>query len=195
MSLWLALHLLIGFPLGLLASNAFEWWMHKYVLHGMGKKKGNFWNFHWYEHHAESRRNDMIDPAYEGTWVTGGWNARSKEGVLLLGGALLWIPMLYVIPGFASAAIFSTCAYYYCHKKSHIDSEWGRKHLPWHVDHHMGVNQDANWCVTFPWWDILRGTREPYVGTDRERADREKRANRASRRETAVLAEAAEIPN
>ena len=89
MALWLGLHFLIGFPLGLLLSNAFEWAMHKHVLHDLGKKKGNFWNFHWFEHHGEARRNDMYDFTYEGSWMTGGWNARSKEGVMLLAGALV----------------------------------------------------------------------------------------------------------
>lgn len=78
MLLWLSLHLLIGFPLGLLFANAFEWWFHKYVLHGLGKKKGTFWNFHWYEHPAESRRHGMLDKAYAAPWLGGGLNARTS---------------------------------------------------------------------------------------------------------------------
>ena len=34
-----------------------------------------------------------------------------------------------------------------------------REHLPWHVDHHLGRNQDTNWCVTKPWFDYIMGTR------------------------------------
>ncbi|RYZ84400.1 MAG: hypothetical protein EOO68_31675, partial [Moraxellaceae bacterium] len=26
-------------------------------------------------------------------------------------------------------------------------------------DHHMNSNQDANWCVTRPWFDYVMGTR------------------------------------
>jgi sterol desaturase/sphingolipid hydroxylase (fatty acid hydroxylase superfamily) len=33
------------------------------------------------------------------------------------------------------------------------------KKIPWHYDHHMNANQDANWCVTKPWFDYLLGTR------------------------------------
>jgi hypothetical protein len=40
----------------------------------------------------------------------------------------------------------------------------------------MGPDQDANWCVTHPWFDLVMGTREPYAGTERERADSAKRA-------------------
>ena len=34
---------MLGIPLGLAASNATEWLMHKYVLHGLGRKKDSFW--------------------------------------------------------------------------------------------------------------------------------------------------------
>ena len=35
----------------------------------------------------------------------------------------------------------------------------GKKRIPWHYDHHMNSNQDANWCVTRPWFDYVMGTR------------------------------------
>jgi hypothetical protein len=31
--------------------------------------------------------------------------------------------------------------------------------MPHHYDHHMGSNQDANWCVSYPWFDWILGTR------------------------------------
>jgi sterol desaturase/sphingolipid hydroxylase (fatty acid hydroxylase superfamily) len=43
----------------------------------------------------------------------------------------------------------------------------------------MGVNQHRNWGVTFKWFDELKGTREPYVGTDKELADRKRNQERA----------------
>jgi hypothetical protein len=52
----IALHLL-AIPLGLLYANAGEWFIHKYVLHGVGKRKGSFWDFHWREHHSACRRH------------------------------------------------------------------------------------------------------------------------------------------
>jgi sterol desaturase/sphingolipid hydroxylase (fatty acid hydroxylase superfamily) len=39
----------------------------------------------------------------------------------------------------------------------------------------MGKDQDSNWCVTFPLFDYILGTRRKYVGTDEERADLLKR--------------------
>ena len=40
---------MLGIPLGLLYSNAGEWLLHKYLLHGLGRRKGTFWAFHWHE--------------------------------------------------------------------------------------------------------------------------------------------------
>jgi hypothetical protein len=38
----------------------------------------------------------------------------------------------------------------------------------------MGPDQDANWCTAAPWFDILMGTRQPYLGTERHRRDEER---------------------
>ena len=165
---WLALHIVIGFPLGLLASNFGEWIIHRNILHKRGKKKGHFFNFHWYDHHAVARKNGMVDPAYRVGWFGGGWNSRTKEATSLIVGALPWVALFPWAPGFCAATIYSSWNYYWVHKKAHLDPEWARKHLPWHVDHHMGVDQDQNWCVTKPWFDLVFGTRVKYVGTDAE---------------------------
>ena len=77
----------------LIVSNLYEWIAHKYILHGLGKKKSSFF-------------------------------------------------------------------YYFAHRKSHLDVQWGKKWMPWHFDHHMGKNQDLNWCVVFPLWDHILGTRK-----------------------------------
>ena len=36
-----------------------EWFVHKYLLHGLGKKKNSFLAFHWSGHHKESRKNNF----------------------------------------------------------------------------------------------------------------------------------------
>ncbi len=175
----------IGIPLALFIANGGEWIIHKRILHKRGKLKGNFWNFHWYEHHNESRRNGMPDPAYESASLLQ-WNARTKELASLSTGIFFWVPMLIFGSPFAQAfavgAMYSTVNYYYVHRKSHLNPEWARKHLAWHVDHHLGPDQDKNWCVTKPWWDWIMGTREKYVGTEREAADLARKAERAARR-------------
>ena len=169
---------MIGIPLGLLAANATEWVVHKYVLHGLGRRKGTFWSFHWHEHHGSCRRNGHVDPCYERPLT--GWHAQSKEAAALVGAGALLLPLLPVAPLFTLTMWASGVHYYRVHKRSHQDPEWARQHLPWHYDHHMGPDQDKNWCVTRPWFDHLMGTRVPYVGTEREARDRARREARAA---------------
>ena len=176
---------MIGIAVGLLYSNASEWLVHKYILHGLGRKKDSFYAFHWHEHHKRARKSAMRDEDYERSPF--GQHAQGKEVFMLAASsaaAALLIGRKY--PWFTATAIYGAWNYYRCHKRAHLDPEWAREHLPWHYDHHMGPDQDANWCVTSPFFDLLMGTRKPFVGTEieakqkaraaereRERADRE----------------------
>ncbi len=171
---------MIGFAAALVYANAAEWWIHKHVLHGPGKKRESFWSFHFHEHHNASRRHDMVDDAYLRSVF--GRHAQGKEAVGVFTLAAVHTPLLFLAPGFVAGVWCSAALYYRRHKRAHMDPAWAREHLPWHVDHHMGPNQDANWCVTFPWFDHVMGTREPYVGTEREAADRAKAERRAARK-------------
>ncbi|HET6612126.1 MAG TPA: hypothetical protein VFG83_09065 [Kofleriaceae bacterium] len=170
---------MIGIPLGLAVANAGEYYIHKHVLHGLGKRRGTFWSFHWHEHHRATRKNDHLDPAYRGSVFQ--WNGQGKEALALAAGAAAWTLVLPVAPFFAGTMIYCTVNYYRKHKRAHLDPGWARTHLPWHYDHHMGPDQDKNWCVTRPWFDILMGTRVPYAGTEREAKDRARRAARVHR--------------
>lgn len=179
---------MIGIPIGLALSNAGEWAVHKYILHGLGTKKGSFWSFHWHTHHRNARRSGHLDPDYNGTVFR--WNGQGKEALALVASAASWLPLAPVAPFFTATMIYSMVNYYRKHKRAHLDPEWAREHLPWHYDHHMGPNQHANWCVTRPWFDIIMGTRRPYVGTAKERRDREKRERLAWRRRQREAVEA-----
>ena len=181
---------MIGIPLGLLYANASEWVIHKYVLHEGGRRKRGFWQFHWVEHHRNVRLHEMHDPDYERPVI--GKHAQGKEALGLAVAALAHLPLLPIAPFFTGAVLYSIGRYYYVHKRSHMDPAWAREHLPWHYDHHMGPDQDKNWCVTRPWFDHVMGTRVPYVGTELERKDRERRERAAQRkRERAAQADTA----
>jgi len=171
---------MLGIPLGLAAANAGEWLIHKYVLHGLGRNKDSYWAFHWHDHHRAARRNEHVDDCYEGTVFA--WDARGKEALGLAGAALAVAPLFPVAPFFTGALWYSALRYYKVHKRAHEDGDWARENLPWHYAHHMGPNQDSNWCVTHPWFDHVMGTREPYVGTPREKEDAIKRRRLAERR-------------
>jgi sterol desaturase/sphingolipid hydroxylase (fatty acid hydroxylase superfamily) len=165
---------MIGVPLGLVTANAAEWLLHKHVLHGVGRDPASFWSFHLHEHHGAALREGGRDAAYAASPF-----ARTAQGKELLGLALLAVPvaaLLPVAPFFAGTLLYSSVNYYRCHKRAHLDPAWARAKLPWHYDHHMGPDQDANWCVTRPWFDVVMGTRKPYVGTPRETRDEARRA-------------------
>ena len=66
-----------GIVAGLLYSNASEWLVHKYLLHGLGRKKDSFYAFHWHEHHKRARKSEMRDEDYERSPF--GTHAQGKE--------------------------------------------------------------------------------------------------------------------
>lgn len=153
---------MLGFPLGVLFTNAFEWYAHKYVLHGTPRSgEGRHspvptaMKSHW-THHKIARRSDFHEDGY----VEGLKNERVKrevQALLVLAGATTLVAP--VAPFFTLGTYYGAVRYFYIHRKSHLDPEWAKKNVPWHYDHHMNSNQDANWCVTRPWFDYVMGTR------------------------------------
>lgn len=155
--------MLKGFIAGLIVANAFEWVAHKYILHGTHRAgKPRFspiprtMKSHW-EHHRIVRKVQFYDEGY----VEGLKNWRTRNELISIvivasGASLLFYPLS---KGMALAAVYSAGHYFYVHRRAHLEPEWAKKHIPWHYDHHMNSNQDANWCVTKPWFDYLMGTR------------------------------------
>jgi sterol desaturase/sphingolipid hydroxylase (fatty acid hydroxylase superfamily) len=119
----------------------------------------------------------MYDADYEKSILD--WNARGKEafGIALLG--VLHTPMFPVAPYFTGTVLYACFNYIYRHKKAHLDPAWARVHMTGHYDHHMGQDQDANWCVTRPWFDWLVKTRKPYAFTESETRRRFKHLQKA----------------
>jgi hypothetical protein len=155
--------LLIGLQVvgGILYANLLEWIIHKYVLHRTGKNKKSYFYFHWYVHHQAARKNNFIDPEYnEYFWKKGLHRKREIVGLFLLGVVHAWI--MFVLPWMGASAICWIFVYYFVHKWSHKNPSWGRKWLSWHYDHHMGIDQNKNWCVTLPIWDYVFRTRVKY---------------------------------
>ena len=149
---------MLGIPIGLFFSNAAEWAAHKYLLHERGRDKRSQWHRHWV-HHRAVRRNDYYDPMYEEFPI--GRHAQGQEIYGLCVASLAIAPLFPIAPFFCAASWYSAFNYWSRHRKAHMNPEWGREHMPWHYDHHMGVNQDTNWCVTRPWFDYVMGTRRP----------------------------------
>ena len=147
-------------PLGLLYGNFLEWGIHKYILHGLGKNKKSIWNFHWHDHHKLSRKNEFIDPEYNESIFQ--FKAPLKEALSLFGLLIVHAPLFLITPVFAFTLLYCLFNYYYVHQRGHRDPLWAEKNIPWHIEHHMGKNQDANWCVTKPLFDIIFKTKTEY---------------------------------
>lgn len=152
-----------GFIAGLVVANAFEWVAHKYVLHGTHRAGQPRYSpiphsmkSHW-EHHREVRKTDFEDYGY----VEGISNWRTKNEILsLVAVAGVFVPLFYpVSKGMSLSVLYCAGNYYYIHRRAHLEPEWAKRKIPWHYDHHMNSNQDANWCVTKPWFDYILGTR------------------------------------
>lgn len=153
---------MIGFPIALIFANGFEWYAHKYILHGTPRPGQPRYSpipksmkSHW-QHHKIVRTTDYQDEGYaEGL---SNWRTRDEVISLLKLTAITSLAMP-VAPFFTLGTYYAAARYFYVHRRSHLEPEWGEKAIPWHYDHHMNTNQDANWCVTRPWFDYFMGTR------------------------------------
>lgn len=155
--------MLKGFLAGLVIANGFEWFAHKYILHGIPRKGQARYSpvpqsmrSHW-EHHREVRKMAFSDHGYVEGWQN--WRTRNEIGSLVVVASVFGLAFYPVSKGMSLAVLYSACNYYYVHRRAHLEPEWAKRKIPWHYDHHMNSNQDANWCVTRPWFDYVMGTR------------------------------------
>jgi hypothetical protein len=135
---------------GIFCASFLEWTVHKYLLHGKRNKKPLI-KFHWSGHHATARRNAFQDAVV---------SLRESIGILLL--CILFAPMILFFPFVYYTMFFHAILYLFLHNVSHRYPSFGKRFMPWHYDHHMGVNQNLNWCVVHPLADYILGTRKKY---------------------------------
>lgn len=137
-------------------ANWLEWIIHKHLFHGLGKKKKSIFATHWHTHHRSCRKQKNHDHTYKQFPLH---STVKHEVVSLAVLCAVHVPLLWVSPFFYGSLVFFSACYFYLHRRSHTNVDWGKKYLPWHYDHHMGRNQDSNWGVTSPLWDWIMGTR------------------------------------
>jgi hypothetical protein len=155
--------MLKGFVVGVVTANAFEWVAHKYLLHGTPRKGQPRFSpspasmeSHW-THHRMVRKTAFGDECY----AHGLSHDRTRLELLSLGVVAGAMTVFWPVSrGFVLASWYSAGHYFYVHRRAHLDPAWAQKRIPWHYDHHMNTIQDANWCVTRPWFDYVMGTRE-----------------------------------
>ena len=136
------------FCLGILYANAVEYIIHRYLFHGLGKKKGSIFSFHLREHHLTSRRNDFIDRKV---------SANEAIGLPIL--LVTHLPVCVISPAFFNALVIYAVAFLFLHNYQHRNPEFTKKYFRWHWDHHMR-NQNKSWGVVLPIMDLITGTLE-----------------------------------
>ena len=165
--------MVIGIPLAIASFSYGEWAAHRYLLHWRGRNKDSVFAFHFHVHHQKVRRHGGYDPDFEGPVWSTPTQLGEAIGLTIIG--LAHAPLFPIAPFYTATTWYLLAKYRRDHRRCHIDPEWGRTHLPWHYDHHMGPNQHANWCVTHPLFDYFLGTREEYLGTERWKDDDQRR--------------------
>ena len=53
--------LMLGFIIGFLYGSLLEYWIHRFIFHKLGRKKGSLWSYHLKGHHKLSRRDGFFD--------------------------------------------------------------------------------------------------------------------------------------
>lgn len=142
---------IIFFVAGLVVANFLEWGIHKYILHELGKKKKSIFSFHWGIHHRKARKTRFYDESV---------SAREFFGLLFL--CLLFSPVAAFSLSIYVGMFLYAVAYLVLHNIAHKNPTVAYTYMRWHYDHHMGSNQNTNWCVVVPLADYVLGTRKKY---------------------------------
>ncbi|MFA2931497.1 sterol desaturase family protein [Acinetobacter pittii] len=148
---------MLGFPVGVFVANGLERYFHKVWLHEFPSQYRNSPFFTHIAHHKRARLNGFHDEGYAESMLKNAEIYNEKTALIgLAGAATIFLP---VAPFFTAGLYYGLWNYWRVHAKSHLDPEYAKKRIPWHYDHHMTSNQNANWCVTRPWFDYIMGTR------------------------------------
>ncbi|MDO7192117.1 hypothetical protein Q5M49_00255 [Acinetobacter nosocomialis] len=148
---------MLGFPVGVFVANGLEWYFHKVWLHEFPTKHRNSPFFTHIAHHKRARLNHFHDEGYAQSMFKNAEIYNEKTALIgLAGAATIFLPVAHF---FTAGLYYGIWNYWRIHAKSHLDPEYAKNRIPWHYDHHMTSNQNANWCVTRPWFDYIMGTR------------------------------------
>ena len=143
------------FCMGIIYANAVEYVIHRYLFHGLGKKKNSVFSFHLRDHHVTARRNGFIDRKV---------SANQAIGLPILVASHL--PVCAFAPAFFSALVIYAFAFVALHNYQHRNPEFTKKYFPWHWDHHMS-NPSKSWGVVMPLMDWITGTLEKPLDSQR----------------------------
>ena len=132
-----------------------EWLVHKFILHNFNIKQLS--RCHFGIHHRKARQNEGYDENYI-VFPPRSWDKGQYEIVSLIIGVTIASPIALIAPWVWIFLGVHAMAYYYLHRKMHLNPTWGKRWFPWHWTHHMGKDQNSNWGVTNPIFDYVFGT-------------------------------------
>ena len=142
---------MLGFVLGFLYGSFLEYFIHRYVFHKMGKKRGSIFSYHLRGHHKLAAKNNFIDLT----------TSRVEfYGLIIL--VLLHLPIVYVSFGFWMGVTVFAIFFKILHGIQHARPSFTKKYMKWHWDHHMKT-PNKNFGVVVPWMDYIFGTRKKYL--------------------------------
>ena len=140
----------MGLVLGLLYANFLEWFVHKYIFHKLGKKRGSIWAYHLKEHHKTARKNNFVDKKVSKIEIF---------GMIFL--VLIHLPFLWISVGFFAGTAIYAVAFKIIHEYQHRNPEFTKKYMRWHWEHHM-KDSNKNFGVVACWADHYLKTRKKY---------------------------------
>lgn len=148
--------ILIQCLLGFVYASLIEYVSHRYLLHGLGKKKTSFFHFHW-KHHQIVRKHNFFDVEYKFPfwWSPNRYKELASLALLVIVHLPIYFISVYVVFGMIAYAV----AYYLLHKYCHVFPEFGKRIIPWHFRHHMS-HQQKSFGVVLPIWDWIFHTYE-----------------------------------
>jgi len=159
-------------------SHFLEYCLHRFALHNNSFLLKPLFKIHFSNHHRCARADLMVDNDYHSpaSFIF------HKEALILMALCALHIPVALSLPYAFVTVVISACSYFLVHRRAHIDHRWARDNLTWHYDHHMGKDQNCNWGVRLPIFDIIFSTRQYYKGTEDEFKDFVRKIRRSYRK-------------
>ncbi len=136
------------FLLGIFIANVIEYSVHRYLFHGLGRKRKSIFAFHLRQHHIKARRNKFVDKKI---------SAHELLGIPVL--VVLLCPIYFILPPLFYGIATYAFLFIVLHNLQHKYPEIAKKYFWWHWNHHM-KNQNKSWNVVLPIMDILTGTLE-----------------------------------
>jgi len=145
----------ILFIIGFCYGSFVEHFIHKYLFHNMGKKRGSLFSFHLRGHHLVSRRNNFLDNRF---------SYREALGIPVV--LTIHLPFLWLsLPAYLGMSVYGIL-FVIIHNLIHHFPSFAKRFFWWHWNHHM-KNQNKSFNVVLPLADVVLGTLEDKGSSDR----------------------------